>query len=385
MIRSIFELAQGVKYYERGVELYAVPVVGGKAAKRGMKRKWKRAKRGKVEGLSIASRRRLREALASARPVDEGKEYAVIGLCLTIPNPEGVLDDEKATQYAASLDKMFAAWHHRMSKKWPSVGWIWRIELQRSKMPHVHLVGYVPQDDLLKPHVVGEPSDDAVERVVSRWLPLLPDCRSLGYVADDVRFSWKANKYGWGVTPAVAWDAKEAWLSGLKKQGLWKAEADVRAVDAQLLTSRNCIHYLCDHQSKRKQEQLGWKGRQWGIVNRRALSFNASASEAVSAHLFARLVRVLRRCYSSHRYGVPLPSITLAKERPSRRITYIQPRLCGLRGLKPELYTLDLDGLVKGILGGMFEPVGWKPPEPSKPMPSKPSKLVQGELFPGDA
>lgn len=384
MIRSIFELAQGVKFYERGVQLYAVPVVRGKAAKRPQKRKWKREKRGCVEGLSIASRRRLREALASARPVaDEGKAYAVIGLCLTIPNPDGVLDDEKAGKYCAALRLMFDAWYHRMSIAWPSVGWIWRIELQRSKMPHVHLVGYVPQADIVKPHVIGEPSDDALAHAVGRWLPLLPDCRSLGYVADDVRFTWKPNKYGWGITPAVAWDAKEFWLDGLHKQGLWKPEADYRSVDAQLLTSRNCIHYLCDHQSKRKQEQLGWKGRQWGIVNRRALSFEASAEVPVDAHLFARLVRVLRRCYAAHRYGVPLPSITKRRERPSRRITYIQPRLSGLCGLKPQCYSLDLDGLVRGILEGMFEPVGWKPPEAVKTSPPlKPLKLVQGELFP---
>lgn len=386
MIRSIFDLSQGVKFYERGVQLYAVPVVRGKAAKRPQKRKLKGGKRGSVEGLSTASRRRLREALASARPVaEDGKAYAVLGLCLTIPNPDGVLDDEKAAKYARALNLMFDAWHHRMSRAWPSVGWIWRIELQKSKMPHIHLVGYAPQADLVKPHVIGEPSEESIANAVGRWLPLLPDCRSLGYIVDDVHFTWKPNKYGWGITPAIAWDAKEFWLSCLHKQGLWMQGADVRAVDAQLLTSRNCIHYLCDHQSKRKQEQLGWQGRQWGIVNRRALCFNASDDIPTDAHLFARLRRILLRCYSSHRYAVPLPMITKSRERPSRRITYIQPRLAGLSGfLHPVPYNLDLEGLVRGILGGMFEPVGWKPPEEvdavktSKPMPLK---FFQDELF----
>jgi hypothetical protein len=56
------------------------------------------------------------------------------------------------------------------------------------------------------------------------------------------------------------------------------------------------IHYLCDHATKHKDEQLGWKGRQWGIVNRHCFAFPSwDDGEYLSGAEWALSSRSLRR------------------------------------------------------------------------------------------
>lgn len=385
-MKSIVEVRHLVKIYERGVEI-GIKVESADKARTDRKKKSRvGGKRGTIEGFSRASRRRLRQVLASARPRVPG-EYVILGLCLTVPNHEDALDDAQAREMALWFGEALHLWQKAMARHFPSVGWVWRVELTKKRMPHCHLVGYVPVDVLGDVETVGEPTEQYVYRAQSSWVPSC-DCAGIRFYSRPVVFRWKADKYGRGVWPSVVWFAREAWLNRLESRGLKCQDSLLRSCDARLLTSVNCVHYLCDHESKRKQDQLGWKGRQWGICNRKALSFNPGEDIEVDSHLYARLVRVLRRCYASHKYHVPLRSASVVADGPSwMTMDYMQPRLVGVRGfLQQEVYQWDKTRLVREVFDGLFEPPGWKPRPVVKPhevAPVRPRRLkfVQGELF----
>jgi hypothetical protein len=103
---------------------------------------------------------------------------------------------------------------------------IWRVELQRRKQPHVHAVVFVPNDDGLacgRFAIVG----------VSGWWDILEKAG---------RFTKGAREH------SVTWEKMP--IDNLK---WWK--------------------YLTGHSSKKKAAQLGWKGRQWGVIGRARIVF----------------------------------------------------------------------------------------------------------------
>lgn len=114
-----------------------------------MKSKRKKSKRGVISNFSVASRRRLREYLASARPActPANNHYFTMGVCLTMPNSLGNLDDVQERHFADVFRNSFRCWYNAIVKLHPHVGMIWRVELQKSRMPHVHLVAYLPWID----------------------------------------------------------------------------------------------------------------------------------------------------------------------------------------------------------------------------------------------
>lgn len=360
-----------VKEYERGVELKRIT----RRDERFLTvRKLDMPPRGKIDDFSLHARRRMREALASARPLEKGR-YELLGLCLTIPNQEGDLSREQQLFWEKEYRRLFELWTHRIRYAFPRVGWIWRVELTQHKMPHVHLVGFVPWAEFTDVHQEGGGyTEEYLYSKFNDWcpirLPLGPDSGHGNYV-----FRWRLSKSGRGCWPSVVWEARRAWLELLAtstafSDGLPEA-ATVRAVDARVLTE--CVHYLCDHASKSKQAQLGWRGKQWGFINKPALVFEEVAPFDLSNHLASRLCRILERCFEGRRYHIPIPKPVVVSSCSSEELLekeakhvreklsallYYNPRVCHRRGLQGvEPYEFDLKSLVREVREGFFEPL----------------------------
>lgn len=186
------------------------------------------SKRGEIRFFSRHSVLRLRKALL-CNTLDN-PFFTTLGLTLTLPwrvsvdSPEvyqKVVDDYKIAfnRFGVSFRRRFGA----------SVA-VFRHELQCRKVPHCHLVVYLSDFDF--PVVARGRSatlGDFRSIVFSMWLNAL---KGFGY---DVK------------------------LSAFHKCG----------VKVQLLNGNIAMfRYLCDHVSKHKKSQLGYKGKQWGIINK---------------------------------------------------------------------------------------------------------------------
>jgi len=160
-------------------------------------------KRGKIEGFSMASARRLRMYLMThSRP-----ECYVYNVSLTLPG-----------EYDADLWRSMV---HRLRSDAlrACVSYVWRIELQKRKVPHMHLIAWVPAGS--KAHRI----------FTENWIEYLPiDRQKMKGVA----------KYCVDCKPTE--DSNIGWYA-----------------------------YLVAHACKKKAEQLGWKGKQWGIVGQKFL------------------------------------------------------------------------------------------------------------------
>lgn len=199
--------------------------------------------RGDIKGFSNGSARRLRETLALAKHDGE-----IFGFTLTIPGK--VLPTSQVRRL----------WHgfmlqYKRNHKCPMV---WRIELQKRKQAHWHCVAWIHHPLALAEAInIGQ----LWRRVVRNHVGALPRKTDIGF--------------------------------------------DLHGVDIKVLkgaTPTGMIDYLCDHASKHKREQLGWRGRQWGVINRSALDFEgemvadvSSAQHMLAARQFRRLQEHLRR------------------------------------------------------------------------------------------
>lgn len=201
--------------------------------------------RGDITGFSAASRRRLRETLAMARPKDETLEPW--GFCLTIPGsslPPSTVRD---------------LWHefvnHHFKRCFEDVPMVWRIELQQKQRQQAHW------------HCVIWCHLEQAALIREEWISTV------------LRYSK---------------DLTEKTMFGIN-------EHCVKMESLKGASASGIIGYLADHTSKHKQEQLGWKGRQWGVVNRSMLDFSpVSTIEATedehkkAARQFRRLQKNLR-------------------------------------------------------------------------------------------
>lgn len=211
---------------------------------KGQKGKWNGSlpptrETGDISTFSPASRRRLRETLAMAI----GRPW---GITLTIPGD------------VLSADKVRGLWYEWVNHTYPrttSNPLIWRIELQRRKQAHWHCVMLAPD------------GADTTESVVS-VLAVAQAWRNLVY-----RFCGPFT---------------ERTTYGFELHG-------VQYVDLTNSTATGIIGYLCDHTSKHKQEQLGWIGRQWGVINRRLLRSGGELLLTVSEREHIQASRQYRR------------------------------------------------------------------------------------------
>lgn len=192
--------------------------------------------RGKVTRFSSASRLRLREWLLM-REVPKCVQY---GVTLTIPKQQS-LD--------GVLDRFSLAVHRLRTyflRDCPCGGYVWRVELQRNRMPHLHLVVFLP--------------------------PLVDSSFFIGL--------WSRSLAGLFAIPSL-----DAFLS----HGVC-----IKPLDGNISAYR----YICDHAGKRKQAQLGYQGRQWGVVGRGNFIDRISEDIFIPPCLESVFKRVVRRVLS---------------------------------------------------------------------------------------
>jgi len=86
-----------------------------------------------------------------------------------------------------------------------------------------------------------------------------------------------------------------------------KGGFDKRGVDFEVIKDTGAfMRYVADHASKRKQAQLGWQGRQWGVIGRKHLVRREGRTLNVKEWRLLKFLHVLRRLC---RYRVKAPCV----------------------------------------------------------------------------
>lgn len=225
-------------------------------------------KRGDIEGFSDNSRARLRVILSTAKW--KGDKCRRFGFTLTLP-------------WAATPAEWRRVWHDFVKRlRKYDLGAIWRIELTTGKAErsgglrrcHVHVMVWLPLSCSLRR---SDASLFGKDKALDVWLNL----RAFG---QEWVCSWR------GSAPALTEKQMEYATSIGEGKGFG---ISYKPLDN---SKDGAIHYLCDHASKHKQEQLGWKGRQWGVINRRLFDFPSDDDgERISGDVWACASRQLRR------------------------------------------------------------------------------------------
>lgn len=199
---------------------------------------------GDITTFSTASRKRLRMTLATAQHKDGGNPF---GVTLTIPGR--ILTPEETR-------KLWDEWgKHILTRKYSDCLVIWRIELQTRKQAHWHCVVWCK---------------GSIQDGILQCTQMAADWRRLVY--------HNCNGQDW----------QERTVRGFEEHGV-----DIKPLSGA--SSTGVIGYLCDHTSKHKQEQLGWVGRQWGVVNRKAMTTRKDTVEELPERVHALAVRQFRR------------------------------------------------------------------------------------------
>lgn len=225
-------------------------------------------KRGDIEGFSDNSRARLRVLLSTAKW--NGDKCRRFGFTLTLP-------------WAATPAEWRRVWHDFVKRlRKYDLGAIWRIELPTGKAErsgglrrcHVHVMVWLPLSCSLR-------RSDASLFGKDELLDVLLNIRAFGK-------EW-ISAWQYYAPPLTKGQIDYATSIGQGKN----YGVSYKPLDD---SKDGAIHYLCDHASKHKQEQLGWKGRQWGVVNRRFFAFpSEDDGERISGKDWAVASRQLRR------------------------------------------------------------------------------------------
>lgn len=188
--------------------------------------------RGKISGFSSGSARRLREALFSKYvpgSISFGATFTVPWKCSS---------EEERKSVVLRFESTFNRWRKRFNYDFPRSSIIYRVELQRRGAPHLHAVCYIS----------GEDVKTSIEyRDIRQAQVALSQCQ----LRDEWLFSF----------------------DNATTESEWR-RANSHSVKFDSLDTQNkgsLFRYLADHTSKSKQAQLGWKGRQWGILGRNNL------------------------------------------------------------------------------------------------------------------
>lgn len=226
--------------------------------------------RGKIEGLSLASLKRLKLALLT-KYVPGKKKF---GLTLTLPGREAMSGLNQLQIFKDALNHFGTLFRRRF----PGGGIIYRVELQERKAPHLHCVCWVssadpdPDDICMRPLA---PLRSDYRFAAGRWLttpsdaydftayltapcprqPALPINTAILRDADAVFRLWFE-----AVAARVAfggWDVYYFLLNG-GRATVFKDEGG----------TQSALRYLCNDISVHKQAQLGYEGKQWGIIGR---------------------------------------------------------------------------------------------------------------------
>lgn len=215
------------------------------------------SKRGTITGFSAHSSLRLRQSLNDLTIYSS----VLVSFCLTVPWSKRFFDSSPDAykicfnRFCVSFRRMF-----------PNSGFIFRHELQQRKLPHTHAMSYFSFSDIPNLDRVPESCRDAFLR---------------GFLTNQIIRLWVR--------------ALGDTLRSGRLQAVLAHAVKLDFVDDRL----NLMRYLSDHTSKHKQSQLGYQGKQWGIVGRS----NFRTSDKTVVHFeshsdlldFTRIIRKVTR------------------------------------------------------------------------------------------
>lgn len=324
---------------------------------------------GKIKGLSAHALSRLRDAIASTE--HESGSYRVYGLCLTLPWGDKDGGDGSPTQ--ADGAEIWRDWTHHLDRlldKW-HIGAIYRVELQKRRAVHWHLMLYLPVDidfDNLHKAVIT-----AFSKVKGGAWPI-PSAKTrhgrpmldVGDFDDDTSRSHSLLlhllRISWINTLALWHDGA---VSGRALARLSRGDAlppplPIKSWDycfnAICLDGvKSGLAYLASHTSKHKQEQLGYTGKQWGFLGRKWLReaepVDLAAESQLSHDVRARAYRLIRRWARRNAQHTDWPAV-----RPRRVLLDDCEIYCGL--VIRNTRTLYLFGATRNIVERAFECAG---------------------------
>jgi len=243
---SSHALCRHISFYDNGIELYDGGKVKSKRKGGGV--------RGEIAGFSSHSRVRLRQSLLKLQP-PPGSE--TVGMTLTIPGPNVSAETGRDMWSAFSLKACKMGYT-----------FVWRVELQTRGQVHWHMVVFIP-------------AGGNVGKLVCLWWDIV---EALGPVTHVMR------------SGTICEASNRMALPGARERCV-----DVDRAESFKDRSR-WYRYLSDHASKAKQAQLGWKGRQWGIVGRSRLHAPTPyRHDDLTSKEWSKVLRVLHRLTRSHR------------------------------------------------------------------------------------
>lgn len=230
--------------------------------------------RSKVRTFSRASAARLRQLLATAKGPDD---WFCFGVTLTVPGPPISTGEWR---------RLWRAYNQRL-RRIGNVLMVWRIELQVRGQPHVHCICWGT-------HTEGEFNGrwaNSLQCVLKQhWLDTLG---ILGGCSGPARTKLEGQFF----TDDGEEVEFERGHASVSHRRYWPG-AKKHAVKFDGLGAGDRIgwwRYLAAHASKSKQAQLGWQGRQWGVVNRSRLDHEEPISIELPRRAMYRVIRCLRR------------------------------------------------------------------------------------------
>lgn len=234
-----------------------------------------------IEKFSARSARRLRRWLVSWVGPEGSK---AVGMTLTVPGP--VMSE-------AEFRGLFDRWRHRVKRLGVAV--VWRIELQTRKQPHVHAVAWGK----------GRQCRDVSEA----WTDLLSEMPC---------------SYEWVSQSGLC---KAAVSNRLEQPGA--VEHAVNVSDVDMSASFRAWRYLAAHTGKAKQAQLGWHGRQWGVLNRRLWRKAEVERWELEPAVLVWFRRLMRRRVGLPRMGGRGQSVWWIPSGDARRLLKLAVELAG--------------------------------------------------------
>lgn len=252
--------------------------------------------RGEITSFSRHSSLRMRRALLS----NELPSCANLGITLTLPF---VVDsdsdfDRLHSDYKIAFNRFGVSFRRRF----PNSACIFRHELQKRGVPHCHLVCWLSSLDF--------------DLVLRGRYSTIQDFRSLIFsiwCSSLVGFSWSVSR-----------------LSSFSRHG----------VKVDLLSDNIAMYrYISDHASKHKKSQLGYRGKQWGYINRRL--FVSSSSVELCFARPSQMVCFNRHVSKCSRFFVGEGNKRrLSKRRDGRSVVFID------RSTVLDLHTAIVNGRV---------------------------------------
>lgn len=226
-----------------------------------------RKERGEITAFTKAARRRLRRCLLSESVPDSFRCHVTF----TVP--------WKGSNFEPLMDEFRECWHRfgvTFRRSFPNSAMIYRVELQQRGAPHIHALTFVRD---------GDAADADTRRVATP-----------AAVAAMIQMDM------WSMWSQSVLDLHHGSLEGFVNNG----------VEVEPIPTAGALYrYVCDHTSKKKQAQLGYKGKQWGKVGQANLVKVAAAALPdfeCERHevLFLRMLRkAMRYRVTSRRLGKP--------------------------------------------------------------------------------